>query len=97
MLFSQTPSHLVILRRVRIRRYHIKAVLAYGGAFLLAVDATVSVGVGLFPHAAAALIAWEGSASLCGKCGGAASGLAAFCDRIISAGIAEETGAALAA
>jgi hypothetical protein len=91
---TQTASHLLILRRVRIRKYHVKAALAYGGALLMGADAGAALLLILWPHATFALAALESPLSLGGKVGAAASGCAAFFDKIIAAGVAEESAAA---
>lgn len=95
MWLTQTPTHLIALRRIRIRKYHVKAALAYGGALLMGADAMTALAPVLFPHAAVVLASVEGGASLCGKCGAAASGFAAFFDRIIASAVAQETGVTL--
>lgn len=91
-ILTQTATHILALRgRIRVRKYHVKAALAYGGALGMGLDAGVFLLIALFPHVGLALHAMEGGASACGKCGAAASGFAAFFDRIIANGIAQES------
>lgn len=90
---THTPTHLIAFRRVRIRRYHIKAALAYGGALLMGVDATIWIIPHIVPHTALILASLEPVATGGGKVGAACGGFAAFFDRIIAAGVAEASGA----
>lgn len=90
MLLSHTPTHVIALKSIRIRRYHIKAALAYGGAFLMGADAMVALAPVLFPHAVAAFKALEASATVCGKCGGAVAGFSVFFDQIVESTLPEQ-------
>lgn len=80
-LLAQTETHLVALRRIRVRKCHIKAAFAFGGAFLIGVDAGLYCFGGCFPHLAQH---YGAVAAGGGKVGAAMSGVVPFFDRMIT-------------